>query len=160
MKIWIVNYNTPLPSWPGSSRHYNLARGLINHGHNVTIITANFSHFKRAYIVSKGTKNTVINGVEYYWIPVTSYKKNISRLYSMLVFAWRVLFKKYLPCIERPDIIIGSSPSPFVAFSAYRLARRFKVPYVLEVRDLWPETLITLGGISRFNPIILLMKWV
>jgi glycosyltransferase involved in cell wall biosynthesis len=46
----------------------------------------------------------------------------------------------------RPDIVIGSSPQLFAATAARTLARRLGVPFVFEVRDLWPESLEAAGG--------------
>jgi glycosyltransferase involved in cell wall biosynthesis len=49
---------------------------------------------------------------------------------------------------EPPHVVIGSTPHLFAALAALRLARRLGVPFVLEVRDLWPESL-AVGGASR-----------
>jgi glycosyltransferase involved in cell wall biosynthesis len=72
----------------------------------------------------------------------------------MLVFAFRVL---QLPrhCKERPDVIYGSTPSLFAALAGMVLARGFGAPFVLEIRDVWPHTLIDLG-LSRFHPFVVL----
>ncbi len=68
----------------------------------------------------------------------------------MLSFGLRVYWDCHGP---RPDVIVGSSPHPFGALSALALARRFCVPFVLEVRDLWPESLVELASISRRHPL-------
>jgi glycosyltransferase involved in cell wall biosynthesis len=47
---------------------------------------------------------------------------------------------------QPPDVVIGSSPQLFAAVAARRLARDAGVPFVLEVRDLWPESLVAAGG--------------
>jgi glycosyltransferase involved in cell wall biosynthesis len=49
---------------------------------------------------------------------------------------------------ERPDIVMGSTPHLFAALAAWRAARRHRVPFVLEVRDLWPESL-AVGNFTR-----------
>jgi glycosyltransferase involved in cell wall biosynthesis len=48
--------------------------------------------------------------------------------------------------LERPSVVIGSSPHLLAALAGSRMARRWKVPFVLEVRDLWPESLMAAGG--------------
>ena len=59
--------------------------------------------------------------------------------------------------LEDPDVVIGSSVHPLAGVAACRLARRHGVPFVFEVRDLWPESLIAFGRISRHGlPAILL----
>ena len=54
--------------------------------------------------------------------------------------------------LDDPDVIIGSSPHPFAALASLFVARKKKVPFVLEIRDLWPQSLIDIGGLSRYNP--------
>lgn len=135
---------------------------MIKRGHQVTIVTANFSHFKREFFVKnpKSITQKYVEGIHYIWLPIPRYNSNlIKRLLSMCVFAKRIQWIKKL-LTARPDIIIGSTPTPFAALSAYHLAKALNVPFTLEVCDLWPETLVQLGKISKLNPLILWMKWI
>jgi glycosyltransferase involved in cell wall biosynthesis len=50
--------------------------------------------------------------------------------------------------------VLGSSPQLFAAWAAQRLARHFRVPFVFEVRDLWPETFVSLGHMAPRNPLV------
>ena len=54
----------------------------------------------------------------------------------------------------RPDVIVGSSPPLFAAYAAQKLAQRLRVPFVLEVRDLWPQTMIEVGRYTESHPLI------
>lgn len=160
MRIWIMNHYAAPPTMAGGTRHYNFAKQLIQRGHDVTLIAANYNHFSHTYI-----KSTVPFGeqdhtydVPFVWIPTSSYQGNtFSRMKNMLEYSFRALRTKYLSK-KKPDIIIGSSPHLFAAFSASLLAKRYKVPFILEIRDLWPESLIDLGRISKQHPLILVMK--
>lgn len=163
MRIWIVNhyYSSPLQS--GITRHHNLAKQLIKLGHEVLILASTFNHYEYQFVAEgiQQTKSTqVIDGVPIAWISTPSYKGNtIMRLWSMICFSWKLLaIKKHLKSIEAPDVIIGSSPHLFAALSAAKLAKKFKVPFVLEIRDLWPETFVMIGEMSRWHPVILIMK--
>jgi glycosyltransferase involved in cell wall biosynthesis len=60
--------------------------------------------------------------------------------------------------LTKPDVIIGSSPHLFAAYSAGLLAERLHVPFVLEIRDLWPQSLIDLGNFSESHPFILFLE--
>lgn len=51
--------------------------------------------------------------------------------------------------LPRPDVVIGSSVHPFAAVAGALLARRYKVPFIFEVRDLWPQTLVDMGSLAR-----------
>lgn len=64
---------------------------------------------------------------------------------NMLAYTWAVLKRRTTVALARPDVVIGSSVHPFAAVAGALLARRFKVPFVFEVRDLWPQTLVDMG---------------
>jgi glycosyltransferase involved in cell wall biosynthesis len=55
-------------------------------------------------------------------------------------------------------VIVGSSPHLFTALVGWRLARRFGVPFVMEVRDLWPETFVGFGFWSARHPIVRVLR--
>lgn len=161
MRIWIINHYALPPSSAGGTRHYNFAKQLMRRGHDVTLIAANYDHFSHAYISSSAKRGELDHtyDVPFLWVPTPAYQGNtVKRFWNMLVFSRRLLQKKYLPHTSPPDVIIGSSPHLFSAFSAYRLAKHFKVPFILEIRDIWPDTLVDLGKISNHHPLIILMK--
>src|SRR5438552_18874239 len=54
-----------------------------------------------------------------------------------------------LPRLGKTDVVIASSPTLFSALSAWLMARLKGVPFVLEVRDLWPEAIVDLGLMRR-----------
>jgi glycosyltransferase involved in cell wall biosynthesis len=74
-----------------------------------------------------------------------SYRSRMARLWNMFVFGFEVWLGLGTRRMRKPDIVIGSSPSLLAAFAAERVARRLRVPFVLEIRDLWPQTLIEMG---------------
>ena len=81
----------------------------------------------------------------------------------MVVFSWKLLNKKTTKGMERPSVIIGSTVHLLAAAAAALLAKRYRVPFIFEVRDIWPETLIALGHTRRYGPVALLLgaleKW-
>lgn len=160
MRIWVVHQHAIPPTKMGPTRHFELAKKLIAKGHEVFILAGNYCHNNFHYMSEPFTLTKKImfyEGVPFIWLPVPAYKRNsVSRLWNMLVFA-RNLHLKLLKTLEKPDVIIGSSPSPFAAFSAERLARYYKIPFVYEIRDLWPETLLNIGSFSRLHPLIFVL---
>jgi glycosyltransferase involved in cell wall biosynthesis len=68
--------------------------------------------------------------------------------------AWRNL--RELP---RPQVVIASSPHPFAAFNGHRLAKRHGAKFLFEVRDLWPLTILEVGGHSPRHPFVRAMAW-
>ncbi len=84
-----------------------------------------------------------ILGVPFLWVRTPVYKGNGGgRMLNMLAYSWQTLLRRTTRQLSRPDVVIGSSVHPFAAVAGVLLARRFKVPFVFEVRDLWPQTLV------------------
>jgi glycosyltransferase involved in cell wall biosynthesis len=76
----------------------------------------------------------------------------------MLQFTWRALRYMPDPTEGKPDVVIGSSPHPLAAWAGQRLARLHGVPFVFEVRDLWPQSLIDLGTFGPRNPLAVALR--
>jgi len=75
------------------------------------------------------------------------------------VYCWRALLPSTTHGLPRPDVVIGSSVHPFAAVAGRLLARRFRVPFIFEVRDLWPQTLVDMGRLSPNSFSVRLMRW-
>lgn len=160
MRIVVVNQYAVPPSEPGGTRHYSLAAELAARGHEVVLIAGNRNYASGAILGPGGHLSpTPVAGVSFLWGSVPAYSGNgIARAWSMIAFARQVkdLARGSLPW--HPDIIIGSSPHPFGALAASRLARRYKVPFVLEIRDLWPESLVEGSRLGNCHPFIVLLR--
>jgi len=161
MNIWMVNHYANHPSFPGGTRHYELARRLVDRGFDVSIICSSFHHkthkpareFRGALLVEDA------DGVQYVWVRARfAYSTNgLGRMLNMAEFAAQVRRlggTRFRRSAAWPDVIIGSSPDLLTARAALGLARRFGVPYVLEIRDLWPESLVEVGGFKAKHPLV------
>lgn len=161
MRIWIVNQYASTPQHSFGTRHYSLARQLSLRGHDVTIVASSFCHASRKQTRLSGkttSKKETLDGVEYLWLKTPGYSRNgISRLFDMLVFCFRLLRGTAFRNEPSPDVIIGSSPHLFGAFGAQRLAASKGCPFVLEIRDIWPLTLVELGNMSSWHPLVFVL---
>ncbi|WP_337844930.1 glycosyltransferase family 4 protein [Thermus sp.] len=160
-KVWIVNQYAIPPEQAGGTRHFSLAKKLNERGHEVTIIASSFDHVtRRETRLKKGElyRAETIDGVRFLWIRTPPYRGNSwARVWNMNVFAYRV-WRIPNTLLQKPDVVVGSSPHLWAALAAERLATRFGVPFVFEVRDLWPQTLIDLGAFSARHPFVLLLE--
>jgi len=160
MNIWLIHHHAIPPTEPGSTRHYSIARHLRTRGHDVSIICSAISHHTRTDVLAvDGARRQISmhDGVRFLRLRSAPYSKNdIRRIFNFLSFSARLRLRE-LADLPRPDVIIGSSPQPLSALMALAMARRLNLPFVLEIRDLWPETLCELGGYSRGNPAIALL---
>ena len=149
--VWIVNHYAQTPDGPGGIRHYQLAKALRKQDWNAYIIGAS-TEYNAGYQRLSPDQNArldTVNEIPFLWLRAPSYQGNgFGRIVNMLVFSARLLGKAPRRLLPRPDVIIGSSVHPFAVWSAERLAKGFKVPFVFEVRDLWPQTLIDFGLIK------------
>ncbi len=144
----MLNHYAQEPGGAGGTRHFHLAEYLRDYGWQCSIIAANIDHatgVKR--FRTQGLQRVVImKGVPFLWIDTPAYKGNGGgRIRNMLLYAWRALLPTTTLALSRPDVVIGSSVHPFAAVAGALLARRYKVPFIFEVRDLWPQTLIDMG---------------
>ncbi len=140
--------------------HYYLGREWTQRGHEVTIVAASFAHTRFRQPPQTGTVEVeMIHGIRYIWLPVPSYdpKSVLGRVKNIIRFTMQCHLCR-LP-LRQADIVICSSHHPFPIFAARRYAGKFHGRLVFEVRDLWPLTLIELGGAHRFNPFIALMQY-
>jgi glycosyltransferase involved in cell wall biosynthesis len=156
--LWILNHYAQEPSAAGGTRHFHFGKYLSNYNWQPTIIASSFDSVTGHQRLESNKKHKVeiINDVCFLWVKTPKYMGNgIGRIINMLVFSLRVLFKSTTTSLKRPDLVIGSSVHPFAALSAALIARRYGVPFVFEVRDLWPQTLIDMGHL-RENSI---MTW-
>ena len=78
-------------------------------------------------------------------------KGTLKRTFSFISFMLSACW--YSRKMKRPSVVVATSPQFFAAFAGYFVARRFKVPFVLEIRDLWPESIVAVGAVKR-NAII------
>lgn len=82
----------------------------------------------------------------------------IGRLWGYFSFVFSSLYAGIFYAREKYDVIIVTSPPLFVGITAYILSKLKRVPFVFEVRDLWPESAID-TGVVKSNLIIKMAYW-
>lgn len=168
MNIWIVNHYAIPPSMGGLVRHYYFSKYLQKKGHTVKIFTSSKIHNTDINMIKDKSlyREEMEDGVEYTFVRSRDYKGNgMDRVINMMDLpfkTWKTMKLFYKK--QKPDVIYTSSPDLFVAFFALRFGRKYKIPVVVEVRDLWPESIVVYNKMSRKNPIIQLLyqleKWI
>ena len=160
--VWIINQYASTPETGGGGRHFYIARELAKQGHRVYVVAAGYTHLLRnppeligEFLVEQA------HGFHFVWVkmPVYGEAHDRKRILNWFMFSWKL---RRLPSkiSVPPDVIIYSSPSPVGFLGARRLARRLDVPLAFEVRDIWPLTLIELGGFSPRHPFIRFLQWI
>ncbi|HXY30876.1 MAG TPA: glycosyltransferase family 4 protein [Gemmatimonadaceae bacterium] len=149
--LW-VNHFAVAPVDGGGTRHVEIARELVRRGWQVTIAASDFHLHSRGYTRRRGPSDRSVirervDGVEIDWLWAAPYSRNDwRRALNWLTFSRSVTWWRPAPGGRQPNVIIGSSPHLLAAAASLRLARRLGVPFLFEVRDLWPESLLAAGG--------------
>ncbi len=154
--IWIINHYAGSRVHGMEYRHYYLAQQFRQMGLRPIIIGAAFHHLLTRLPEEKTAE---VDGVPYLWIKTCRYERNdFRRVCNMVEFSWRLALRS-LRDLPRPDAVIASSPHPFAAVNGYRLARKYGAKFLFEVRDLWPLTILEVGGHSSRHPLVRAMAW-
>ena len=165
--IWILNHYAITPDMSGGTRHYDFGKELTKRGYDVTIFASSFHYtqHKELKLEKKGTyKIENIDGINFVWVKTFPYKKNDwRRVINMISYMWMSCWigKKITKInrdIKKPDIIIGSSVHLLAVLSAYWLSKHHKSQFIMEVRDLWPQTLIDVGKLRKNSLITRVLK--
>jgi len=160
--IWFFNDYAGSKYHGMEFRNYYMARELVKLGHKVTIVSASYMHLFKELPKTEGKKYSfeTIDGIEYIWVDVPHYSSSTDK---KRVWKWFVFVKKLyeLPVkkMEKPDYIIASPMAPFLIKPAHHFAKKFGAKLVYEVKDIWPLSLMELGGYSKKHPFIRLMQW-
>lgn len=163
MRIAIVYQYFQGHAEPGHSLIYELSQYLAHQGHHVTVIAGATGYMRRGLDSPKGFFNRIFRreregGVEVWRTYAYSelHRSYTGRLLSFLSFT--VSAAVGLLFLPRPDVVLGSSPPLFPVFSTWAICRLRGIPYVTEVRDLWPASAVQLGLLSN-RRLIALMAW-
>jgi len=151
VKILYVSQYFPPEMGAPSARASELARHWVREGHEVTVLTG-FPNHPAGVVAAeyRGKLRRLVmreswNGVSVVrtWLWPLPNRKAHERILNYGSFALSAAATGLLG--PRPDIVIASSPQLLVGLSGWWLARCKRVPFVFEVRDLWPESLAAVG---------------
>jgi len=143
VRLLVVYQHAPTPGAPGIYRHRTLLAELVRRGWDVDLVSSPINYMHGA--VPEGyeglrPRREVIDGITHHWVPATAdvHRSMRHRATNYVTFAASAFARG--STLARPDVVWASSPPLSVASVGRALARRFRRPWIFEVRDLWPET--------------------
>jgi glycosyltransferase involved in cell wall biosynthesis len=152
MRVMIVSQYFPPEIHGPSARLGSFSAGLTKRGHEVEVICEVPSH--PAGVVAPGYGGKLVDRrfldgaeVRYVWVRATPSKATRARLANYASFAASATLVGSVG--RRPDVILASSPPLPVGSAAAALAFRHRVPWVFDVRDLWPDAAVAVGEVSE-----------
>ena len=154
MKILYVSQYFPPEMGAPAARADELSRHWAAAGHEVTILTGFPNHPTgvvppkyrgplRRLVMREGADG--VNVVRTWLLPFPN-RKAYERMLNYISFSVSAAVTGLF--LSRPDVVIATSPQLLVGLSGWWLARWKRVPFVFEVRDLWPESLAAVGVAS------------
>lgn len=156
--VWIISkYATP-NKYP---RHFGIGKYLVSKGIHTTLFVSVSNGVAPTDVPSfKGWSKTEYHqGLKVVWMNGPSVSnRGLKRIFSWLWYEFKVissnLFSK-----NKPDVILSSSLSLFSIWSGIVLSRRFNAMFSVEIRDIWPLSLVELGGYSKSNLLIRFLSY-
>lgn len=149
--VFLSHYFPPEVNAP-ASRTYEHCAEWVRAGHEVTVVTCAPNH----------PRGVLYDGYENRWFQAQSLSGiQVIRLWTYLSpnegFLRRTLnYVSYMfsvvlaiPRLPKPDVVISTSPQFFNGLAGYFVSRLKRAPWVLEIRDLWPDSILAVGAIKN-----------
>jgi glycosyltransferase involved in cell wall biosynthesis len=158
---FFINQYASTPKEGFGGRYYYLAKSLAESGHEVLLVTSANHHLLRSMPNFKGLwKKENYKGLDILWLKTLPYTRANSpiRVLNWFIFAFYIPFLFLLNL--KPSQIHYSSPSPIGFIGAWALAKLTRAKTVFDVRDVWPETFVQIGGIARNNLFVRFLSYI
>lgn len=151
-RLLCIYQHAPTPGAPGIYRHRRYFAELVRRGWTVDLVSTPRNYmsgempdrYRRRVRVHE-----VIEGIDHHWVwsPGGIHRGRVRRAANYAAFA--IASAMQALTLPRPDVVIISSPPLTVAPLGPLLARRFRCPWILEVRDIWPQSAVSVGWLRR-----------
>ncbi len=160
MRILLINQAFVSPDEPGHTRHFEMAKFLQSCGHELVIVASDLNYqtgqrtvdHKGIFAEQNFDGVRVLRSYIYPALHRSYFWRIISFFSFMFSSIWTALQVKDV------DLVMGTTPPIFQAVSAWIVALTRRKPFLLEVRDLWPEFGVSMGVLK--NPIVIaLARW-
>ncbi|MEK5206091.1 glycosyltransferase family 4 protein [Psychrobacillus sp. FSL H8-0510] len=165
--VWIFNHYAHGTYFNKGGRHYWFAKNLLKKGYEPTIFCASTRHNSDMSVdIPGGTyRLKSVEKIPYVFVKTTKYKNGIERIKNM----WNFYKNLYPSTAEygkeygKPDVILASSVHPLTLLAGIKIAKKYNVPCICEIRDLWPETIVQYGTLKKNSLVAKLLykgeKW-
>lgn len=133
----------------GGTRHHELARHLVRQGHQVTIIASPVSYLTGTDggdRVRRHTDDLGVTILRSFTLPAL-HRSFVWRVFSFISFMISSFINGFF--VRHVDLVWGTTPPIFQGPTAWLLARLKGVPFLLEVRDLWPAFAVAVGVLKN-----------
>ena len=150
--LYLTHYFTPESNAP-AARVHGMAREWARLGHRVTVLTC--APNVPSGVVYEGYRNRVyqeewIDGIRTVrvWTWLAANRGRVRRGLNYL--SYLAAAGAAGPLIRpRADVVIATSPQFFAGWAGWPVARAHGAPFVLEIRDIWPDSIVAVGALEK-----------
>jgi len=155
MHVLLIHQVFASPSEAGGTRHFELLSRLIKYRHRATVVASNLSYLSGQSVVGgkKWVTEQDLHGIRVlraYTYP-SMHRSFVWRVISFLSFTATAVWAGWKA--GRVDVVMGTSPPLTQPLSAWIISVLRRRPFLLEIRDLWPEFAIDMGVLR--NPALI-----
>jgi glycosyltransferase involved in cell wall biosynthesis len=144
-----------------ASRTFEHCREWVRAGHKVTVVTG-FPNFPKGEVFpgyrSRLWRKETLDGIDVLrvWTYITANEGFFRRILDYQSYMLAAIAAA--PFVRNVDVVVATSPQLFTPCAAYVVSRAKRIPYVFELRDLWPESIRAVGALSQAPRIFALLE--
>lgn len=161
MRILFFSHYFPPEGNAPASRTYETCKRWVRAGHTVTVVTC--APNVPNGVVYEGYRNRLrqvewVDGIEVIrvWTYIAANKGTVLRIANFLSYMMSAV------CVglftRRPDLVIATSPQFFCGWAGLILGGLRRIPFLLEIRDIWPESIQAVGAMQG-GPVVRVLEW-
>ena len=155
--LFVSQYFPPEPGAP-AARVSELTRAWARAGHEVTVLTGMPNHptgvvpqeYRRRALIREDFHGVHVVRT---WIYAAANRGRLRRSFSYASFSLSAALWGQLH-VPRPDVLVATSPQLLCGAAGRLIAGMRRVPFVFEVRDLWPESIVAVGALASGHPVV------
>jgi glycosyltransferase involved in cell wall biosynthesis len=150
--LFLSHYFPPETNAPASRTYEHTARWVREPDVKVTVITNHPNHPNGILFpgfINRCLTRESVDGIEVYrvWSYLAANAGFFHRTLNYLVYMFAAVLMAFR--VPKPDVVVATSPQFFCAVAGYLVSRIKRAPFVFELRDIWPESIVTVGAMRR-----------
>jgi len=160
MKILFVTHNFPPEVNAPANRTHEHCRRWVADGHEVTVITGVPNHPRGELFngfENRWLQEEEIDGIRVIrtWMYLAPNAGFLKRVANYLLFSFTAVLASFRS--PKPDVVVATSPQFFVGVAGAIISKLKRRPFVLEIRDLWPKSIVELGQLGE-GPVLSVLE--
>ncbi len=161
--VWIISYFAGGPSYCPRIPDYSLAKYLREHGYDAIVFAGSALHNTTINFIidNKIYRKAMVDGVPFVYVRTRQYESRKEESLSFIDFYINMM--RCYKYFRKPNIIIAAMPQPLSCLAGYRIAKKYHIPYITSIVDLWPLSIVEYADFSDSNLAIRTMyayeKW-